>query len=296
MAIRQYIEAFAASFTEKIAKYEADLQKRILAVQDLLFDKLLANVSENIAVESGKVSRTAKNIKKANELLLVFDAVQRLEINRELRLFAANVLNLSEFSASYFLDGDFGAKKEQVKAALDLVRASIGIDAKGELLTDGYLYRLGQSAQIREEARAFVVDAINNGDAFSDFQKGFRNLVKGSPDVDGFLVRYWRQYAYDTFNQAHEIVNQSMADDLGLKHFVYQGSIIDTTRAFCKHKAGKVFSVEEARKNWPNDPDLIDKKTKAQYRPLIDRGRYNCRHFLMYISDKTAKKLKNNDV
>jgi hypothetical protein len=119
-------------------------------------------------------------------------------------------------------------------------------------------------------------------------------MVKGNSDVDGTFQRYFRQYAYDTYNQAHEIVNTAISEDLGLTHFVYQGSIIDTTRDFCRKKVGKVFTVAEAQK-WRNDPDLIDKKTAATYNPLLERGRYNCRHFLQYISDEMAAQLKGND-
>jgi hypothetical protein len=37
---------------------------------------------------------------------------------------------------------------------------------------------------------------------------------------------------------------------------------------------------------------LIDKAHLSTYNPLIDRGRHNCRHFLMWISDEMANELK----
>jgi hypothetical protein len=77
---------------------------------------------------------------------------------------------------------------------------------------------------------------------------------------------------------------------LGLKWFIYQGSNIKTTRPFCRKKAGKVFSVEEAAK-WRNDPDLVGKSSAATYNPLLERGRYNCRHHIGYISERLAKRL-----
>ncbi len=105
------------------------------------------------------------------------------------------------------------------------------------------------------------------------------------------LQRYLRQYAYDSFNNVFEAGNNLAAQALGLEYFIYEGTVIDTTRPFCAKKAGKVFSTEEA-KEWVNDADLIDKKTRGSYRPLIERGRYNCRHQIRYISDTLAFTLR----
>ena len=58
-------------------------------------------------------------------------------------------------------------------------------------------------------------------------------------------------------------------------------------------RAGKVFSTEET-KTWKNDPDLVEPKTKDTYSPLIERGRYNCRHWIDYISQETADYLNQN--
>jgi hypothetical protein len=124
------------------------------------------------------------------------------------------------------------------------------------------------------------------------FSKGLKNLIQGSKDVDGAITGYWRQYAFDTYAKVREVNNLHFAQELGLKWFVYQGGIIKTSRDFCIKKNGKVFSDKEAQEQWPKDPDLIDKKRIASYRPLIDRGRNNCRHFLMWISEERAMELK----
>lgn len=292
--ITDFIASWSAEFVRRMADLEKGLNRRVIAIQDEIFDALIDQWRDRLDTSGGRIERTAKNIQAANRFNATFNTMQRLRVARELRGFAADIVDIANFSASYFEGMDFGVKRSQVEKAIELVRASIGIDAKGELIADGYLYRLGASTEVKEELRSYVVGAINNRDSFKDFSNGFRNLVKGSKDVDGAYLRYWRQYAYDVFNQTHEIVNASLADDLKLEYFIYQGSIIDNTRDFCRKKAGKVFSTKEALTLWPNDPSLIDKKTKAQYRPLIDRGRYNCRHFLTYISEATAKKLRSD--
>ena len=37
---------------------------------------------------------------------------------------------------------------------------------------------------------------------------------------------------------------------------------------------------------------VIDKKTKDAYNPIIERGRYNCRHFINWITKELAEQLR----
>lgn len=290
--IAEFIASWSAEFISRLTDLEDRMPRRASYIQDSIFNSISAQMRDRLLLTEGKIDRTAVNIQRVNRFAATFNAIQNRTVARELRNFASEIVDVANFSAAYFEEMDFGAKRAQVEAAIDLVRATIGINKDGAILPGSYLERLGTAAEVREEIRAYVVNSINSQAAYSDFASGLAQLIKGSKDVDGAYLRYWRQYAYDTFNQTHEIVNGALAEDLNLKYFIYQGSIIDNTRDFCRKKAGKVFSTEEALRMWPNDPTLIDKKTKAQYRPLIDRGRYNCRHFLTYISEATAKKLR----
>ncbi len=217
--------------------------------------------------------------------------VARLDGMSELALFAAELLEIGGLTVEYYEATSPAAKAAAIKNSLELLRSVMGITADGGLVEGGYLDRLGKTVQVRETLRKYVVQSIVSKRSLNEFQRGFRDLVEGKPGIDGALQAYWRQYAYDTYNQAHEVVNVSMADELELQHFIYQGSIIPTSREFCRKKAGKVFTRQEALK-WKNDPDLIDKKTAASYNPFIERGRYNCRHWLNWISQDLAEQLR----
>ena len=63
------------------------------------------------------------------------------------------------------------------------------------------------------------------------------------------------------------------ADELGLTHYVYYGSIIRDSRDFCVEHANKVFTEEEARQLWQSEW-----QGKSGSDPFLDRGGYNCRH------------------
>ena len=74
-------------------------------------------------------------------------------------------------------------------------------------------------------------------------------------------------------------VSLQKAEDLGLNYFLYAGGLIKTSREFCIERAGKVFSVAEA-KNWDNGQDL----------PVIPYlGGYNCRHTMVFMDLEKAK-------
>lgn len=63
------------------------------------------------------------------------------------------------------------------------------------------------------------------------------------------------------------------ADQLGLTHYIYYGTIIRDSRDFCVEHVNKVFTEEEARELWQKDW-----QGKSGSDPFLDRGGYNCRH------------------
>ena len=176
------------------------------------------------------------------------------------------------------------------------LEAKLGITSTGKVKKGGYIDTLGKTAQVKQQLARYVVSNLTGDTSFLDFQLGMRNLVIGNKRVKGLatngaLEKYFDQYAYDTYNITDATANKQLASNLNLEHFIYQGSVIDTTRKFCRKRAGKAFKVSDT-KEWKNDPDLIDKKTKDEYRPLIDRGRYRCRHRIRYVTETIYNQFK----
>lgn len=72
------------------------------------------------------------------------------------------------------------------------------------------------------------------------------------------------------FDNAYMIENASQA---GVQKFIYDGTIIFTTRDFCRDRVGKIFTLAEL--------ELMD---NGQGLPVIPSlGGYNCRHYLTPI-------------
>jgi hypothetical protein len=261
----QMVEAWLDSFGERVSR---EVISEVL--ESLTAFKDMPNTPRRIGLMS-------KDIRARLDAVMARVAVLIVE-------FVEFLLEIVEDVARYF--GIFGVKAKATKEAVKLsVRALIGVDRK--FVQGGYIENLVQMQPVREQVLNFARLAAASKMEYSAYQNGVRNLLQSN----GIVQDYFRQYAYDAYNNVREVANAQYAEALSLRYFIYEGSVIDTTREFCRKKAGKVFSTDEA-KTWKNDPDLIEPSTRATYLPLIERGRYNCRHFINYISDELAFALR----
>lgn len=289
---RAKIQEFANALEQFIESSTDSLTRTLRASERALLRAILTDLLPKFDLQDGRLALTARNIARANLIEQIMDAHGKTSIGDVLELFAGQLLDVAGRNEAYYLAAGFNeAKVKAVSEGLGLIRAKIGVDADGMLLKDGYLYRLGRSEAVRQELKDYILNSLATRKQFSDFSKGFGELVTGTNDIDGALRKYWRQYAYDTYNQVREISNEQYADELNLEWFVYTGGIIKTSRAFCRKRNGNVYNRAETSA-WKNDPDLIDQKTKESYNPILERGRYNCRHFIMWVDEDTAKRLK----
>ncbi len=285
---------------EWIARFESDfeeltksLEKQLRLAEANLLRRVLADILPLLKIEDGLIKNTAANMARANMIERVFLEVESDDIQAIVKRYSEALLDITGMNAEYYiLTGSDAEKVSAIAKSSELIRTVVGLDKNGNLLNNGYLYRLAKGEAVREQLRQYLLTSIASRQNVNAFQKGLKSLISGTKEIDGAIVGYWRRYDFDQFAQVREIDNLHFAEELGLKWFVYQGGVIPTSRDFCKKKNGRVYSDQEAIRDWPKDPDLIDKKTVAQYRPLIDRGRYNCRHFLMWISEERANELK----
>ncbi len=287
-------------FAEKIAfllNAEKAIDKAVVDIQRQLFELIVSEYLPLFDIVDGFMADSPGNDALINDVDKYFAKIEKALHKDVLGAFASSLLESASMSAEYYVG--LGFKKTVVNSLMrDKVRLEkrLGITSTGRLKKDGYLFRLGQTTQVREQLKNYVLNSLTGDVSFLDFQLGFRNLVIGNKRQKGLattgsLQRYFDQYAYDAFNDLDAVANKQLATNLGLEHFIYEGSIIKTTRPFCRKRAGKAFTVKETKK-WKNDPDLIDKKTKDSYRPLVERGRYRCRHFIKYITKELYDEIK----
>jgi len=89
------------------------------------------------------------------------------------------------------------------------------------------------------------------------------------------LRNYAKAYAHDSIMEFDATFNAHKAEEAGLTHFQYYGSLIVDSRPLCRAMAGKVFTKEEMRDRWRT---FSDRKGTKSGDPMIVRGGWNCRH------------------
>lgn len=286
------IRAYNIELRERIEGNIGRFEGEVVDMQEALLQTMLSDYISKMEVANGVVVNSPANFRQLAKFDAAFARFDSLYQRNRLRKFAGELLSLSQFSLQYYGRVGYGPETlNKISGAVDVVEGFIGIK-DNKLVKGGFLDLLGQTNEVKLKLKNYVLNSISTKKGYRFFIKGFRELVVGpNKDTDGVLQRYYRVYAYDKFNQVREVANQYAAEEIGLKYFIYEGSLIATSRAFCEKRAGKVFSVAEAQ-TWKNDPTLIEKKTKESYNPLIERGRYNCRHFINYISEDLAVELR----
>ena len=267
---------------------QKELDKDVIFMQMMLFGLIMSDYVGKFRVEDGKIIVSEYNMRLAREVETLMDKFSNKFQKSVLKEFANGMLKLTNFSIDYFKGLGYLEKElKNIELTMDFIYERIGISRTGEILKNSYLYSLSKNAEVREEIKNYVINSVAGQKNYSEYLKGMKELIVGNDQVEGTLQRYYGQFAYDTYNQVDSAINKNFADNLGLTYFIYMGSLIDTSREFCIKRAGKAFSIEETE-TWKDDPDLIDKKTKNEYNPLIDRGRYRCRHSIRYIPKELA--------
>lgn len=169
-----------------------------------------------------------------------------------------------------------------------------GIDIKAmEVLRDGYWREyldIGSKAK-NQIIQSVYSNVLANGE-FVSLVASIEGSLLGSNAVSATgrpLAQYARLYARDMLMNYHNEVNILKAKDAKLTHFLYIGNIVETTRDFCKKRAGKYYSRKQImawRYKW------VGKSGPA----LTHRGGYNCRHHWQPINPKWLKGKKKINV
>lgn len=299
-ADQRQLSALKESFINDTIK---GLDRDIALLQKRLFNELFDKLVVELKSENGKLKATDpnnfKSINRLDELMKEFKTTFGNEIAKQI---GEKLLKTIQFTDDYFRDGlnvseqSFASMKESTK----WVYERIGITESGQIIAGSYLDNIASMPEVQTAVRNYITNNVVNGAGVSSFQKGFRQLIEGTKDLPGVVTRYHQQFSRDIFNQVDNAVNSTYAKVNDLKYFVYAGTAIETTRCFCRKRIDMVFSVDDADK-WIDDvtPPAYNKNTP--YRPLIDMGGFNCRHYPEYIDEATAKMLgyseaKANDV
>ena len=265
---------------KKIKKSQDSLARRLNELKDDVYERFLETYLALLSLNADdNLKWSTENLNKIKRIDDLFD--DRLT-QTLLAWMASEVTALSVSALDSFKKRGFEVKPEIVTR----IERQIGW-AGGKIVRGGYLDTLGRMDSVKLQLKNYVMTAIANGEEVKKFISDFKEIIKGDSSI---IERYYETYAYDTFAKVVRTTDLHVAEELGLKHFIYQGGLIETSRQFCIKKDGLAFRKDQAEE-WRTDPDLPGIDTHPDYNPLIDCGRWRCRHWLEWITEEEYLKL-----
>jgi len=240
-----------------------------------LYDEIMAIVVGLLFVD-GKAVFNSKNISLVGKIDNAFIAFNENSQLPFLKRIATHLRGLDKFYVDYF--------------------DSLGVDAKTfkgfqSLMTrmENYLQSVSVLEPVRQQVKNYLLGSISSHRSMGTIRLGMRDIL-GLKDRTGALNRYYRAFLFDTIMQFDRILSNAHAEQNNLNYFQYKGGLISTSREFCIKRDRLVFRRDQAD-DWKNDPTLPGYPNLADYDPLVDLGRFNCRHYLLWLTDEQAKEL-----
>lgn len=287
------------------------LNASIVKLQSKLMDGILDDVISELDVMDGVIQDTSNNYRLISALDKVFNAFSLEQAKTLLPELSSSIGAISELNNKYF----YAIGSENVLKRLETVAektkelTELRFGLKGEKFVRGGVLEDLFTQFGGTEVKQIMSKAVSGGMGKREFIKQMRDFVTGTQEKPGISERKWKQFAFDVYQQYDASYNKKVAEEFGLRYFVYQGGLVEDSRDFCAAHNNKVWTTEEAEewKVWtPAKGDYpAGYKVKAKnmnerpsymdypgYDPLVDRGGYNCRHSIGYISEELAFKLR----
>jgi hypothetical protein len=311
MNIPKRISAILRQKQDFIDKNRAILEKSVIDAQIKLFDELIAQIIPSLDIVDGKITESLHNYRVLGDLDKVYKRVNEVNAVFISNQIIGTTAGLVELGRNYFavaLTDDLGSRFDKVVlSAAKKMDLRIGVEG-GKMVRGGFLESVVKDPTLSTEIKKFMSKTITGQSDTKDFISGLSSLVNGK-DGPGTMEKQYQRLAYDLYQQYDAAYNSSLSDEFGMNYFIYQGGLITDSRDFCAAHNNKVFHRSETEDwyNWtPSQgeyPAGYQVKSKniyevpsyidyPGYQPLIDRGGYNCRHMIGWISDNLAFSLR----
>lgn len=169
------------------------------------------------------------------------------------------------------------------------------------------LTRSGVSQNFVNPIKEILQASVTTGGSFTDAVQALTDYVIGNKQVDGHLLRYVKQVAYDGFAFSDANYMRTISEDLNFEWYQYFGGTISDSRCFCVTHSNGIYHKNEIE-YWGETPSLWDKKIGCEKGggrvPETNkstiwtyRGGYNCRHQIVPVATtQVPKKWKDRAI
>jgi len=273
----------------KLDKLIDAVERRIAQSQNDLARSVLKDFLQQLNIKRGRVEeiQNRRTTTLFNKAYADFTKTSKAELVKSI---IVDINNILEENGKFYRTTANATKSTEIDLKR-IINRRLGIDNDGVLLKNGYMSGVLDDTNVKLDLQRYVFKEMLKGVGYEALKEGIEMKIKGEPEKLGVFEKHYKTFSYDVYAQLNGFTSKLYADKLGLKHFIYQGGIIETSRKFCKKRNGKVFSTEEAEK-WKDDPDLTAIPNRETYKWFIDRGGYNCRHDPDFIVKEVAYALR----
>lgn len=297
-----------------IDKNRSKLESSVIKMQEELLKSVIENILPELETENGHILNTSKNmrlIEKLDQLYTDFNKTTQTQVVKSL---GESLVGLNKFNNNYFgaltLNDITSKRFDQVSNSTNKLMASmLGITQEGEVNKGGYLDSFITDRTLLTDLKKTVIQNVTGQQSLADFKNILKEKIIGNEEVSGGFEKYYRQFAYDTYQQYDRAYGKQMADEFGMDYAIYQGGLINDSRDFCRDHENHVYTRDEISRfgewtyakaenittfNDPGDqtgvPSYISKF--PNYDPFTNCGGFNCRHQLSWITKSAVIRLR----
>jgi hypothetical protein len=249
--------------------------KIVIATQEDAYGNVVVILKKLQVDKDGYILQTAENrslIREANRAFA--RAIEAGDYIQGLQNFTVTFTVVDDLNDAYFKTFDkFSVNRQFMK--------SLQKEAIREIETT--LLNEGLESQIKMPLSKILNQNINSGGSFTGMLEQVRDYIKGTPEVDGKLLKYAKQITKDVLFTYSRTYQQAVASDLGLEFYMYVGGIIDKTRSFCKEKAGKFYHHKEIEE-WASGDWTGKRSDTTESSIFIFAGGHNCLHQIIPVA------------
>lgn len=265
------------AFEARLAKHKRGISREINAY--------LAGALK--ATEDGRITFTVQNIRATRTgVRSVFADFFRIEgipllswlFKRLQNLFRANTRTVRTM---------LSVQQTVEDRALSLLMERLGFSlSRGSVISGGYLERVFRMEEVAQQVARDIIQLLPTRPTLKKLRDTLDTRFMSATGA-GYLQAHFDRFTRDLLFQFDAATQQVIAQELDLKHFEYSGTLIKTSRCFCERRVNRVYTVEHAEK-W-NDKQWRGKMKGGDF--FVDRGGYNCRHAISYVTEVQARRI-----
>lgn len=286
---------------QSLTLFDSDVQR----LQKELLNFLITGVIAELQTENGIILQSAKNIQILDNFGKEMELFKKNFADSVFRRLGENMIKTTGYTSDYFRQMSSKQTIANIEDKIQNIVRIAGVNTDGTLVKDGFLNKLAVSEEMKSELSNFVRKGIEQQADYKTFVNGMKEMVTGKEGVNGAYERYVKGFVHDAFFAQAQQQDNFFADQLGLNYFVYGGTKIKTSRPFCVgghdvvKRDGKIIAEHEFESKLSNvysrkDAEAFDLLEWSGKIPgikfIVQKGGYQCRHELMWITKWAAQK------